>query len=329
MTPTSRGLDRTAWRLVARRSWHGFVRHRGIDSAAALTFFAALALLPAALSVVSAVAVSDTREGAVRELLVTVDTLVRDSTVTAVAGPLQQLTELPSPGWGLAIGLVLTLWTASGYATAFGRAVNTVYEVQEGRQFWKFRGHMLLVTLVTTVAFAGILTILLGTPAVAQAIGENVGIGEPWLTMWNIGKWLVLLVLALVIVAILYFFTPNVLRPRLRWVSWGSAFAIVLWATATAGFAVYVASIGQYDEIYGWLGGGVVLLLWLYLTNLVLVLGAEVDAEIVRVRQLQAGIEAEDVIRLPLRDSTRNLMIARQSADDAADGRALREQHVP
>lgn len=329
MTPTSRGLDRAAWQLVVRRSWHGFLRHRGIDSAAALTFFSALALLPAALTVVSAVALADTRAGAVRDLLATVDSVARGSTVAALTDPLQQLTRLPHPGWGLAIGLVLTLWTASGYATAFGRAVNTVYEVQEGRQFWKFRGHMLLVTLVTTVAFASIVVILLATPDVATAISASLGIGEPWLTLWNVGKWLLLLALAVLIVAILYFFTPNILRPRMRWVSWGAAFAIVLWAIATSGFALYVATVGQYDKIYGWLGGGIVLLLWLYLSNLVLVIGAEADAEIVRVRQLQAGIESEDVIRLPLRDSTRNLLLARQRAQDVADGRALREQHVP
>lgn len=328
-TPTSRGLDRAALRVAARRAWHGFVRHRGIDSAAALTFFSAIALFPASLTVVSAIAIFDTRDGAVRDVLNAIDSVSRESTVATLAGPIGQLTRLPSPGWGLAIGIVLTVWMASGYATGFGRAVNAVYEVQEGRQFWKFRGIMILVTLVTTVAFASIITILLITPAVAAAIGERLGVGEPWFTTWNIAKWPVLLALAILIIAILYYFTPNISRPRMRWVSWGALFAIIAWAIATAGFAIYVTTVGQYDKIYGWLGGGIVLLLWLYITNLVLVLGAEVDAEIVRVRQLKSGIEAEEVIRLPLRDSTRNLMLARQRAEDVAAGRALREHEVP
>jgi len=155
------------------------------------------------------------------------------------------------------------------------------------------------------------------------------GVGEPWLSIWTVAKWPIVLGLAVLIVAILYYFTPNTSRPRLRWVSWGATFAITVWALATAGFAVYVATVGQYDEVYGWLGGSLVLLLWLHITNLVLVLGAEVDAEIVRVRQLHSGIEAEDVIRLPLRDSTRNLRLARQRAEDIADGRRLREHEVP
>jgi len=112
---------------------------------------------------------------------------------------------------------------------------------------------------------------------------------------------------------------------RLRWVSWGAAFAIVAWGLATLAFAIYVMTVGTYDRIYGWLGGGLAILIWLYITNLVLVIGAEVDGEVVRIRQLAAGIPAEETIQLAARDTTRTLMLARQRADDVAAGRAIRE----
>jgi membrane protein len=226
----------------------------------------------------------------------------------------------------LIVGLLFTLWSVSSYATAFGRAANTVYEVQEGRPIWKFRGLMMLVTLLLMVGYALIIVILLGTPSAVRAIGDAAGFGEPWLTVWNIGKWPVLAILAFVIIGVLYYATPNVRHSRLRWVSWGAAFAIVAWGLATLAFAIYVMTVGTYDRIYGWIGGGLAILVWLYITNLVLVIGAEVDGELVRVRQLTAGIAAEEIIQLPARDTTRTLMLARQLAQDVAAGRAIREE---
>jgi membrane protein len=136
----------------------------------------------------------------------------------------------------------------------------------------------------------------------------------------------VLVAISIAIVGIIYYYTPNVRHLRLRWVSWGAAFAILAWGGATAGFAAYVLTFETYNHVYGWLGGAVALLVWLYITNLVLVLGAEFDAEIVRVRQLAAGIAAESVIQLPLRDTARNLWIAKQLADDERIGREIREK---
>ncbi|GAB2461297.1 membrane protein [Conyzicola lurida] len=323
--PTSRGLPRAAFRHAATRAWHGFMLHRGIDSAAALTYFATLAIFPGALVVVSAFAISSDRQRAVDSILAVVGDVGTDSTVETLRAPLHEFLSLTNPGIALAAGLLLLLWTLSAYATAFGRAMNSVYEVQEGRQFWKFRGLMMLVTLVLMVAFGAIIVILLVTPRVIDAIGDDYGFSEPWMSVWNVGKWPLLAVLAVLVVAVLYYFTPNVRHSRLRWVSWGAVFAIVVWALAAAGFAVYVATVGQYERVYGWLGGGIVLLLWLYISNLVLVLGAEVDAEVVRLRQLSVGIPAEEVIQLPLRDTARNLLLARQRASDVHGSIEIRE----
>jgi membrane protein len=325
---TSRGIPQTSWRYAVRRARHGFVRHRGIDSAAALTFFAALALFPGALVVVSGFAIVRDRDRAVESILSVVGEFVQKSTLQSLEDPLRSFLTIDSPGIALAIGIWLLLWTLSAYATAFGRTINTTYEVLEGRRFWKFRGLMMLVTLVLMVAFGAILLILVTTPRVAGSIAETVGLPEPWVTAWNIGKWPLLAVLAIVVAAVLYYYTPNVRHLRVRWVSWGAVFAIVTWALATAGFAVYVATVGQYERIYGWIGGGIVMLLWLYLTNLVLVLGAEFDAEIVRLRQLGAGVVAEETVQLPLRDTTRNLVLAKQRADDVRDGKAIRDAAV-
>jgi membrane protein len=251
--------------------------------------------------------------------VVTVDSAVNSS--TTIEPPLRSFLNIESPGIALAVGIVLLVWSLSAYATAFGRTVNSVYEILEGRQFWKFRALMLLVTAAIIPAFGAICVILLGTPRVMEAAG----FAEPWLSVWNVGKWPLLAAIAVVVVAVLYYYTPNVRHTRLRWVSWGAMFAIVVWALATAGFAVYVFTVGQYERVYGWIGGGIVLLIWLYISNLVLVIGAEVDGEIVRLRQLTAGIEAEGVIQLPVRDTTRNLVLARQRASDEERGRAIRE----
>ena len=324
-TPSARGLGRADWRYAARRAWHGFLRHRGIDSAAALTFFASLALFPMALAVVSAFAIGNGRRDAATEILRIVDEVVQQPTLQTIREPLTQLFTVANPGLALAIGLVLSLWSLSSYATAFGRAVNTVYEVQEGRQVWKFRGVMLVLAVFLLVLFAAIAVLLLTTNRVAEAVG----IAEPWLTVWAWGRWPALAILFTLLIAVLYYVTPNVRHDRMRWVSFGALFAIVAWGLATAAFALYVSTVGTYDRVYGWLGGGLALLLWLYLTNLVLVLGAEVDAEVVRLRQLSAGIRAEEVVQLPMRDTARNLMLARQLARDEAEGRAIREAATP
>lgn len=329
--PTARGLTRAHWAYGARRAWHGFLRHRGIDSAAALTFFSALAIFPAALAVVSAFALGNSKKDAASVILDIVDEVAQASTVETLRAPLTELFTVSNPGIAFAIGILLALWSLSSYATAFGRAVNSVYEVQEGRQIWKFRGLMLVLAAFLLVVFAAIITLLVTTPRLATAIGESLGVGEPWVTVWSIGRWPVLLGLLALVMAVLYYFTPNVRHHRMRWVSAGALFAILAWAIATTLFGVYVATVGQYDRVYGWLGGAVALLVWMYLTNLILVFGAEVDAEVVRLRQLNAGVVAEEVIQLPMRDTTRNLMLARQLAMDISDGREIRDDasHAP
>lgn len=325
-TPTSRGLPRSSWAFAARRAWHGFVRHRGLDSAAALSFFASLAIFPAALAIVSAFAIAS-GDDAVDVLLGILDEVLQAQTIATIRDPLAELLTIGNPWLALVLGVVLSLWSLASYSTAFGRAVNSAYEVQEGRQIWTFRGLMLVFAAFLLVAFSAIIALLVTTPRIATAIASEVGVGEPWITVFSVGRWPVLAALALLVVALLYYATPNVRHEHIRWVSHGALFAITAWGLATLVFAIYVFTVAPYDRIYGWLGGALVLLLWLYLTNLVLVLGAEVDAEVMRLRQLHAGQRSEESIQVRLRDTARNHMLARQRAADEAEGRSIREEN--
>lgn len=320
--PTSR-LPRGSWRLAVRRAWHGFVRHRGIDAAAALTFFTTLAAFPAALAVASAFALTGDRERAVDDLLAIADTLLPADIAESLANGFGELLRLPNAAIALTAALVLLLWTASGYATAFGRAVNAVYEVQEGRPFWAFRARMLLVAAVLVVLAAGMLLALLATPAAADDILGRRGLAPVITTIWAIARWPLVVVLAVVFVAVLYTLTPNVRHARVVWASVGTAFALSAWALGTAGYALYVTLIGAYGALYGSIGTLLVALLWGYLTNLALVAGAELDAEFVRLRQLARGIDASETVRLPVRDVTRDHWIARQRDEDVAASRRI------
>jgi membrane protein len=324
--PPSRHLSGEAWRLAIVRAYHGFLRHRGIDNAAALSFFAALVLFPASLAIVSAFALIDDKARAPADILRIVSSVAPRATVVAIHGPLTQLLSIPNAGYALAIGLVLTLWTLSGYVAACGRAINTAYEVEEGRRWIPMRAGMLPVAVVIMIAGGAIVLLLSVTPPVAEAMAREFGLAADAAMVWDIAKWPVLAGLAVVIVGVLYYYSPNVRHLRIRWVSWGALLTIAAWTVATTGFAIYVLNFSHYNRVYGWLGGAIVLLLWLYLSNLVVVFGAEVDAEIVRVRQLVAGIKSEDVIQLPLRSRTRIETLERWTKTDQRNGRLLRER---
>ena len=296
------------WRVAARRAWHGFMRHRGIDAAAALSFFTMLAALPASLALVSEFAIFDDRDRAVEHLVGILGSVLPVQAAADLEGVLRELLSLNNPYLALAVALALLLWTLSGYATAFGRVVNTVYEVEEGRPFWAFRGRMLLVAVV------------LATLGALAATALIAGDGIPG---WPIARWPVVLVLAVAYVAVLYAFTPNVRRARLRWVTVGSSLAILIWIVATAGFAVYAALV-DHGAIYGSLGGVVVGLLWTYLTNAALVAGVELDAEVTRLQQLAQGEDATRRVKFAVRDSRRIRMLRRQRAEDIAAAEELR-----
>jgi membrane protein len=199
-----------------------------------------------------------------------------------------------------------------------------VYGVEEGRPFYKLRPLQLLVTVVTVALCVVGLVILLVSGPVARAVGNEIGIGDTALQLWNIAKWPALAVVVILVVALLYYVTPNVRQPRFRWISPGAFVAILVWVAVSVGFAFYVGNFSSYNKTYGSVAGGVVALLWLWLTNLALLFGAELDAELERGRELQAGMPAEKTIQLPLRDDRNILKARRKRREDAVDARELR-----
>ena len=230
------------------------------------------------------------------------------------------------------LGILGALWSASGYVGAFGRAMNAVYEIDEGRPFWKLRPVMLLVTLVAILLVAVVLVMLIVSGPLASSIGSVIGLSTQAVTVWNIVKWPIIVLFVVLIVAILYYATPNVKQPKFRWLSVGAVVAIVVWILASVAFAFYVATFGSYDKTYGSLAGAVVGLLWLWITNLALLFGAELDSELERGRQLQAGIAAEEELQLPARDTRGITQGAQEGAEGPGPGaghprRGRREHH--
>ncbi len=323
--PDSPGdLTKRSWLYVARKTLREFSQDQCTDLAAALTYYAVLALFPAAIALLSIV-------GLVSNGAKTVDTLLqilRDVGASSAADTLEptliELSNTPGAGLALVIGLVAALWSASGYVGAFGRGMNRVYEIDEGRPIWKLRPTMLLVTLVTVVLTAVVALALVVTGPAAQAVGDAVGLGSTAVLVWNIAKWPVLLMIVVLIVALLYYATPNVKQPKFRWISVGAFIAIFVWLLASAAFGFYVATFSSYDKTYGSLAGVVVFLLWLWITNLALLFGAELDAELERGRQLQAGIAAEETLQLPPRDTSKIEKARDKERDDVERGRRLR-----
>jgi membrane protein len=239
-------------------------------------------------------------------------------------GPIQQITSARGSGLTLVLGIATALFSASGYVGAFGRAMNRVYQVDEGRPVWKLRPIQVLLTLVLVVMAALVLIGLVISGPLTKAIGDSVGLGDAAQTGWSIAKWPVMLLIVAMMVALLYYFTPNVRQPKFRWVSVGAGIAIATWVVASVGFGFYVSAFGSYNKTYGSLAGVIVFLLWLWITNLALLFGAEVDSELERARQLQAGITAERTLQLPPRDDTGSVKAATKLEKRVEDARQLR-----
>jgi membrane protein len=319
-------LTRRSWFYVARRAVREFSKDECTDQAAALTYYAVLALFPAAIALVSLLGLVGQGQSAVNNLLDVMSEAGASSAVDTVGPTLRTMSSSQGVGLGFVLGIVGALWSASGYVGAFGRAMNRVYEVAEGRPAWKLRPVMLLVTLVLIVLTALMAVGLVVTGPVATSIGDKVGAGSTAVTVWDIAKWPVMLLVVALIVGLLYYATPNVRQPKFRWLSVGAVIAIVMWIVLSAAFGFYVANFSSYDKTYGSLAGVIVFLLWLWLTNVALLFGAEVDAEVERGRELQAGLAAERSIQLPVRDDRKIDKARLKDAEDVRRAGAVREQ---
>lgn len=320
-------IPKPGWTYTARKAFREFQRDQVTDIAAALTYWGVLAIAPTLLALVSILSLVVDGQEAVTQVVEFADDAGAPAEALGPIGTLlNNLSSQQGAGLGLVVGLLTALWSASGYVNAFSRAMNRIYEVDEGRPFYKLRPIMLGVTFVMLVIVAIIVAALVLSGPVAEGIGEAIGLGSVAITTWNIAKWPVIVLLVALVIAILYYATPNVKQPKFRWISVGSFVAILVWAIATTGLAIYIVTIGgsSYNETYGALAGFILFLLWLWLTNNALLFGAEVDAELERSRQLVGGIKAEETIQLPPRDTKASDKKQKQHEKDIAKGRELR-----
>ncbi|WP_433201304.1 YihY/virulence factor BrkB family protein [Dactylosporangium sp. CS-047395] len=200
------------------------------------------------------------------------------------------------------VSIAGALWSASGYVGAFMQASNAIYDVPEGRPVWKTLPIRLGVTLVTGILLTVAALLVVFTGPVAETAGRWIGAGGAAVTTWNIVKWPVLVAIVALLFAILYWASPNAKHGGFRWVSPGSLIAVVIWLVASAGFGFYVANFGSYNKTYGSLAAVIVFLVWLWISNIAILLGAEFDAELQRSRAIQAGHDETDEPYVELRD---------------------------
>jgi len=319
-------LTKRSWLYVLRTTLRQYGADQCTDLAAALTYYGVLALFPALLAAVSIIGVVGNPETTTDAILGLVQGIVPDDATETVRGLISQLAGAQGAGFALIIGIGGALWSASGFVTAFSRAMNRIYGIQEGRPIWKLRPTTLAVTVFAIiVAVLAALLVAVSGP-IAEQVAAALGLPSGVVIVWDIAKWLILLVLAIAVVAVLYYATPNIKQPKFRWMSVGSLVALVVWAVASVGFAIYAVNFASYDATYGPIGGIILFLLWIWISNNALLFGAELDAELERGRQLQAGIEAEETLQLPPRDTKASDKKAEQHAADVRAGRELRRQ---
>jgi membrane protein len=318
-------IHKRSWKYVAKKSFREFLDDHATDLAAALTYYGVLSVFPALLAFVSLVGIFGDPERTTNALLRLGGGFVPEDTQTAIRGLLENLTQSGASGFALIVGILVALWSASAYVGAFSRAMNTIYEIDEGRPFWKLRPMMLVVTVITIVA-AVVAAVLVATGGpVARQIGDLLGLGDAFVAVWDVLRWVLLAIIAIALIAVLYYATPNVKQPKFRWMSVGALIALIVWAIASVAFGIYAANFASYNETYGSIGGVIVFLLWVWISNLALIFGAEVDAELERGRQLQAGIAAEEELQLPPRDTRKSEKAAEKREADIEEGRRLRE----
>ncbi|MFF4362097.1 YihY/virulence factor BrkB family protein [Streptomyces sp. NPDC001604] len=285
-------LPKGAWAAVLKGSLKEFKDDELADRAAALTYYGVLSLFPALLVLVSLLGI--TGRSATDKVLTNIRQLTPGSARDIITRAVEQLQNNSGTGSVMAlVGIVLAVWSASGYVAAFIRAANAVYDMPEGRPVWKVLPVRVGVTVVLMVLAVMSALIVVFTGGLARQTGQALGIGDTALTVWSIAKWPVLVLLVTIMIAILYWATPNAKVKGFRWITPGSLLALAIWLAASAGFAFYVANFASYNKTYGTMAGVIVFLVWLWISNLAILLGLEFDAESVRQRAIAGGLPPE------------------------------------
>ena len=323
---------RLTWKVLKYslgRALREFSRDGCMDMAAGLTYRAVFAIFPALLALVSLLGVVGQAETTTRFMVELIHQMGSEEMAKTLEQPIIQLASSSGAGLGLIVGILGGIWTASGYVVSFSKSLNTIFEVDEGRPIWSLRATTYAVTLVIVLLAVLALALLIMSGPVASALGSVIGLGAQTVAIWNIAKWPALLIIAIVMISVLYYWTPNASQSKFRLLSTGAFIALVVIGLATWGFFVYVSNFGSYNATYGSIGGVIILLLWLWIMNGVLLFGAEVDAQLERGRQLQSGVAAEEVLKLPVRGYKGTIKKEGAYFKDVQEAKELRYQYHP
>jgi membrane protein len=286
-------LGRRGWWAALKRTFKEFREDNLTDWAAALTYYGVLAIFPALIVLVSILGLVG--ESATQPLIENLGKVAPGPAKEIFTNAINNLEgSQGAAGVLFVVGLLGALWAASGYVAAFMRASNAIYDMPEGRPIWKTLPVRVGLTLLLLILLALSTIAVVLTGGLAEKLGDIVGLGSTAVTVWDIAKWPVLLLVVSFMFALLYWAAPNVKQAGFRWVSPGGVIAVVGWLIASAAFAFYVASFGSYNKTYGALGGVVVFLVWLWISNIVILLGAEFNAELERGRAIEGGMRPED-----------------------------------
>ena len=288
-------LNARSWWSVLKRTVREFRDDNLTDWAAALTYYGILSIFPSLIALVAILGLAG--DSATQSVLDNLNELGPGPATDIIRGAIKQIAaNQGTAGIAFVVGLAAALWSASGYVGAFSRASNVIYETDEGRPFWKLRPLQLVVTLVLLLLVAVSAIAIVVTGPLAEQAGKLFGLEGTAVTVWDIAKWPVIVLVVITMLAVLYYTTPNVRHPGFRWITPGGVLAVVLWIAASAAFALYVANFGSYNATYGSLAGVVVFLIWLWISNLAVLLGAELNAELERERELASGVPLEETI---------------------------------
>ncbi|MBG6224336.1 membrane protein [Arthrobacter sp. CAN_A2] len=320
-------VKKPAWKYVFKRSVSEFGKDQCTDLAAALTYYAVLAIFPGILALMSLLGLFGQAQATTDQVMGVIGQFAPKEALDTIKPIITNLASNQAAGLTFVIGLLGAIWSASGFVNAFSRAMNRIYEVEEGRSFFKLRPQMLLITVIVLVLIVAMGLMLVLSGPVAEAIGNTIGLGSTALLIWNIVKWPIMVLFAVLMIAVLYYGAPNIKQPKFRWMSLGGFIALLVLAITTAAFSLYVANFGNYNATYGAIAGVIVLLLWIWLANISLLFGVEFDAEMERGRQLQGGIEAEETIQLPPRDTKAAEKKSEKHLKLVREGRELREKY--
>jgi len=294
-TPTD--LSLRAWVRALRHTLSRFRADDLTDRAAALTYYGVLAIFPALIALVSILGlIGESATGPLRDNLAELTPGPANEIIT---GAIDEITASRSTaGLALVLGLGGALWSASGYVGAFTRASNAIYGIEEGRPFWKLRPFQLLLTFALIMLLAASALAVVITGPLADQIGDLVGAGDTAVFIWDLAKWPVIALIVIAIFAVLYYAAPNVRQPSFHWITPGSVLALSVWVMASLAFGAFVANFADYNATYGSLAAVIVFLVWLWLSNCALLFGAQLNAELERARELEAGVPAHDTIAL-------------------------------